>query len=123
MQRIIAFSVHSRWLVVLVVALVGAFGLYALAHLPIDAVPDITNNQVQINARAPALSAFEMEKQVTYPIENALADLTPRRAHEHTGEKRLLIAPRPVLPRIDAVQRHMPHQHPFAALGMQSAMR
>src|SRR5512136_3327667 len=75
MQRIIAFSVHSRWLVVLLVALVGAFGLYALAHLPIDAVPDITNNQVQINARAPALSAFEMEKQVVYPIENALAGI------------------------------------------------
>lgn len=75
MQRIIAFSVHSRWLVVLLVALVGAFGLFALAHLPIDAVPDITNNQVQINARAPALSAFEMEKQVTYPIENALAGI------------------------------------------------
>jgi cobalt-zinc-cadmium resistance protein CzcA len=75
MQRIIAFSVHSRWLVVLLVALVGAFGLYALAHLPIDAVPDITNNQVQINARAPALSTFEIEKQVTYPIENALAGI------------------------------------------------
>ncbi len=75
MQRIIAFSVHSRWLVVLLVALVGAFGIYALAHLPIDAVPDITNNQVQINARAPALSAFEMEKQVTYPIENALSGI------------------------------------------------
>ncbi len=75
MQRIIAFSVHSRWLVVLLVALVGAFGIWALAHLPIDAVPDITNNQVQINARAPALSAFEMEKQVTYPIENALAGI------------------------------------------------
>jgi len=75
MQRIIAFSVHSRWLVVLLVALVGGFGAWALAHLPIDAVPDITNNQVQINARAPALSAFEMEKQVTYPIENALAGI------------------------------------------------
>lgn len=75
MQRIIAFSVHNRWLVVLLVALVGAFGVWALAHLPIDAVPDITNNQVQINARAPALSAFEMEKQVTYPIENALSGI------------------------------------------------
>ncbi|MGJ0392847.1 MAG: efflux RND transporter permease subunit [Methylocystis sp.] len=75
MQRIIAFSVHNRWLVVLLVALVGAFGVFALAHLPIDAVPDITNNQVQINVRAPALSAFEMEKQVTYPVENALAGI------------------------------------------------
>lgn len=75
MQRIISFSVHSRWLVVLLVSLIGAFGVYALVHLPIDAVPDITNNQVQINARAPALSAVEIEKQVTYPIENALAGI------------------------------------------------
>ena len=75
MQRIIAFSVHQRWLVVLLVALVGVFGAWSLGHLPIDAVPDITNNQVQINARAAALSAFEIEKQVTYPIENALAGI------------------------------------------------
>jgi cobalt-zinc-cadmium resistance protein CzcA len=75
MQRIITFSVHQRWLVVLLVALVGVFGGWALTHLPIDAVPDITNNQVQINARAPALSAFEIEKQVTFPIENAMAGI------------------------------------------------
>jgi len=75
MQRIITFSVHQRWLVVLLVALVGAFGVVALARLPIDAVPDITNNQVQINARAPALSAIEIEKQVTFPIESALAGI------------------------------------------------
>ena len=75
MQRIIAFSVRQRWLVVLLVALVGVFGGWALTHLPIDAVPDITNNQVQINARAPALSAFEIEKQVTFPIENAMAGI------------------------------------------------
>ncbi|NBV94966.1 MAG: hypothetical protein EBT19_06125, partial [Methylocystaceae bacterium] len=55
MQRIISFSVHQRWLVILLVALVGMFGAWSLTHLPIDAVPDITNNQVQINARAPAL--------------------------------------------------------------------
>ena len=54
MQRIITFSVHQRWLVVLLVALVGMFGGWALINLPIDAVPDITNNQVQINARTVA---------------------------------------------------------------------
>jgi cobalt-zinc-cadmium resistance protein CzcA len=75
MQRIITFSVHQRWLVVLLVALVGMFGGWALINLPIDAVPDITNNQVQINARAQALSAFEIEKQVTFPIENAMAGI------------------------------------------------
>ena len=75
MKRIIDFSVHQRWLVVLLVVVAGAVGLWSLAHLPIDAVPDITNNQVQINARAPALSANEIEKQVTFPIENALAGI------------------------------------------------
>ncbi|MFM8647276.1 MAG: efflux RND transporter permease subunit, partial [Methylocystis sp.] len=75
MQRVISFSVHQRWLVILLVALVGMFGAWSLMRLPIDAVPDITNNQVQINARAPALSAFEIEKQVTYPIENLLAGI------------------------------------------------
>ena len=75
MQRIIAFSVQQRWLVVLLVALIGVFGGWALTHLPIYAVPDITNHQVQINARAQALSAFEIEKQVTFPIENAMAGI------------------------------------------------
>lgn len=75
MQRIISFSVHQRWLVILLVALVGMFGAWSLTRLPIDAVPDITNNQVQINSRAPALSAFEIEKQVTFPIENLLAGI------------------------------------------------
>jgi cobalt-zinc-cadmium resistance protein CzcA len=74
-KRIIAFSVHQRWLIVLLVTVAGALGAWSLTHLPIDAVPDITNKQVQVNARAPALSANEMEKQVTYPIENALAGI------------------------------------------------
>jgi cobalt-zinc-cadmium resistance protein CzcA len=75
MKRIIAFSVRQRWLIVLLVALAGAFGAWSLTRLPIDAVPDITNVQVQVNARAPALSAIEMEKQVTFPMENALAGI------------------------------------------------
>jgi cobalt-zinc-cadmium resistance protein CzcA len=74
-KKIIAFSVNQRWLILLLTALGCAFGLYSLTRLPIDAVPDITNNQVQINTLAPALSAFEIEKQVTYPIENALAGI------------------------------------------------
>ncbi|PWB88851.1 hypothetical protein C5688_18690 [Methylocystis sp. MitZ-2018] len=73
--RIVSFSVHQRWLVVLFVAMASVFGGWSLAHLPIDAVPDITNRQVQVNARAAALSANEMEKQVTYPIENAIAGI------------------------------------------------
>src|ERR1700684_939081 len=72
-ERILAFSVQSRWLVLLL-RLAGVIaGAWSLAKLPIDAVPDITNVQVQVNAFAPALSPLEVEKQVTFPIEVALA--------------------------------------------------
>ncbi|HTO80448.1 MAG TPA: CusA/CzcA family heavy metal efflux RND transporter, partial [Methylocystis sp.] len=74
-QRIIAFSVHRRWLILLLVLVTNAIGVVSLLNVPIDAVPDITNNQVQINARAPSLSATEIEKQVTFPIENAIAGI------------------------------------------------
>ena len=73
--RILAFSVHQRWLVLLLSLMVAAFGVYSLTKLPIDAVPDITNNQVQINTVAPSLSPFDVEKQVTYPVETALAGI------------------------------------------------
>ena len=49
--------------------------MWSLTRLPIDAVPDITNNQVQINTVAPALSPVEIEKQVTFPVETALAGI------------------------------------------------
>ncbi|MBD0271187.1 MAG: CusA/CzcA family heavy metal efflux RND transporter [Acetobacteraceae bacterium] len=73
--RILDFSVRRRWLVVLLVAAAAGFGLRSLQTLPIDAVPDITNNQVQINTLAPAFSPYEVEKQVTFPIETALAGI------------------------------------------------
>jgi heavy metal efflux system protein len=73
--RILAFSVHQRWLVVLLSLAAAAFGIHSLKQLPIDAVPDITNNQVQINTTAPSLSPQDIEKQVTYPIETALAGI------------------------------------------------
>ena len=75
LKNLIALSVRSRWLIVLLTALTVPLGVWSLTRLPIDAVPDITNNQVQINAFAPALSAFEIEKQVTYPVENAIAGI------------------------------------------------
>lgn len=74
-ERILAFSLQHRFLVVLLVAAASAFGITALQKLPIDAVPDITNNQVQINTEAPALSPSEIEKNVTFPIETALAGI------------------------------------------------
>ncbi|MBM3618467.1 MAG: CusA/CzcA family heavy metal efflux RND transporter, partial [Alphaproteobacteria bacterium] len=74
-ERILRFSLAHRYLVVLVIAGVAAIGLYNLRNLPIDAVPDITNNQVQVSALAAAFSPEEMEKQVTFPIETALAGI------------------------------------------------
>jgi len=73
--RILDFSVHQRWLVVLLTLAAAAFGLRSLQLLPIDAVPDVTNRQVQVNAVAPALSPYEVEKLVTYPVETALAGI------------------------------------------------
>src|SRR5215471_9192109 len=74
-ERILALSVRNRWLVLLLTLAAAISGTWSLAKLPIDAVPDITNVQVQINAFAPALSPLEIEKQVTFPIEVALAGI------------------------------------------------
>jgi cobalt-zinc-cadmium resistance protein CzcA len=70
-----ALSVRSRWAVLLIVLVVGAFGAWQLTKLPIDAVPDITNNQVQINTLDSGLSPIEIEKRVTFPIETALSGI------------------------------------------------
>ena len=70
---IIDVAIDRRWVVVTIAIIVALFGAFALTKLPIDAVPDITNKQVQINTIAPALSPAEIEKQVTFPIETALA--------------------------------------------------
>ena len=72
-EWVIDFAVRRRWVVVVLSVIAAAIGAYALAKLPIDAVPDITNRQVQINTIAPALSPSEIEKQITFPIETALA--------------------------------------------------
>ena len=74
-QNIIGFSLRHRFLVVLLTAAVAAVGFFSLRNLSIDAVPDITNKQVQINTLAPAFSPFEVEKQVTFPIETALSGI------------------------------------------------
>ncbi|MEW5683967.1 MAG: CusA/CzcA family heavy metal efflux RND transporter [Pseudomonadota bacterium] len=74
-KAIIEASVRFRWFVVLATALVAAIGLFELTRLPIDAVPDITNRQVQINTVAPALAPEQMERQVTYPLETAMAGI------------------------------------------------
>jgi heavy metal efflux system protein len=73
LNRLIDLSVRFRWIVVLLALALFAFGLQQLSRLPIDAVPDITNRQVQINTIAPALGPEEVERQVTFPLETALA--------------------------------------------------
>ncbi|MCB4801572.1 cobalt-zinc-cadmium resistance protein CzcA [Methylobacterium brachiatum] len=75
LSRILDVSIRQRWLVLLLVLLASGFGATALTRLPIDAVPDITNNQVQINTLAPSLSPVDIERQVTYPVETALAGI------------------------------------------------
>jgi cobalt-zinc-cadmium resistance protein CzcA len=75
LNRVIDASVRGRWLVLLLVLLLAGFGVRELMRLPIDAVPDITNRQVQINTIAPALGPEEVERQVTFPLETALAGL------------------------------------------------
>ncbi len=74
-EKILQFSLAHRVLVIMLTGVVSIYGLYCLGKLPIDAVPDITNNQVAINIEVPALSPFEVEKQVTYPVETAMAGI------------------------------------------------
>lgn len=73
--NLMALSVRARWAVVLLFLAIASIGAWQLTKLPIDAVPDITNKQVQINSIDPRLSPTEMEKLVTYPIETALAGI------------------------------------------------
>ncbi|MCI0340758.1 MAG: CusA/CzcA family heavy metal efflux RND transporter [Planctomycetales bacterium] len=75
LERILAFSIKNRVLVVLLTVAAALLGVASLQRLPIDAVPDITNNQVAINTVVPALSPVEVEKQVTFPIETSLAGI------------------------------------------------
>ena len=75
LDRIIDASVRFRWWVVGIACVLAVLGARELLKLPIDAVPDITNRQVQITTVAPALGPEEVERQVTFPLETALAGL------------------------------------------------
>lgn len=74
-DRILESCLRHRWMVLAVVAGLAVLGVFNYQRLPIDAVPDITNVQVQINAEAPGYSPLEAEQRVTFPIETALAGL------------------------------------------------
>jgi heavy metal efflux system protein len=75
LERIIEQSIKNRWLVLIAVTFLGAFGVYNYFRLPIDAVPDITNVQVQINTTAPGYSPLETEQRITFAVETAMAGL------------------------------------------------
>ncbi|MEG1234394.1 MAG: CusA/CzcA family heavy metal efflux RND transporter, partial [Acinetobacter sp.] len=74
-DRLIQFSIQNAiWVMLFIVAWIG-IGIYSYQKLPIDAVPDITNTQVQINTQATGFTALEVEQRITYPIENSMAGL------------------------------------------------
>ncbi len=74
-ERIIRFAIEQRWLVLVAVLGMAVLGIFNYSKLPIDATPDITNVQVQINTAAPGYSPLETEQRVTYPIETVLSGL------------------------------------------------
>jgi len=75
LERIIRFAIIQRWLMLALTLGLIALGVWSFGKLPIDATPDITNVQVQINTEAPGYSPLESEQRVTFPIETALAGL------------------------------------------------
>jgi len=75
LPKIIGFAIRQRWLVFAVVVALIALGAWSATRVPIDAVPDITNVQVQINTEAEGYSPLESEQRITYPIETAMAGI------------------------------------------------
>ncbi len=75
LERIIRFAIAHRWLMLLLTLALVGLGVWSFTKLPIDATPDITNVQVQINTETPGYSPLEAEQRVTFPIETALAGL------------------------------------------------
>lgn len=75
LKSIVDLSIRHRWVVLAIALFACAVGVWSFQRLPIDAVPDITNVQVQINTEAEGYSPLEVEQRVTYPIETALAGL------------------------------------------------
>ncbi len=74
-ERLIKFSIDQRWLMMLIALGISIAGVLSYQNLPIDAVPDITNIQVQINTAAPGYAPLETEQRITYPIETVMAGM------------------------------------------------
>ena len=74
-NRIISFSIHNKFIVGMMTLGIVVYGLYSFKQLPIDAVPDITNNQVQVITTSSSLGAGDVEKLVTFPVEQNLSNI------------------------------------------------
>jgi cobalt-zinc-cadmium resistance protein CzcA len=75
LERTLAFSIRQRWLTVIATAVIAVLGIFNFTRLPIDAVPDITNVQVQINTAVEGLAPIDVEQRITFPIETAMTGL------------------------------------------------
>ena len=76
LNRIIAYSIHNKLVIALMTSALVIFGIYEATKLPIDAVPDITNNQVLVITQAPSFGATDIERLVTFPIEQANSNIS-----------------------------------------------
>ena len=75
LSYLINLSVKNKFIVILLTVLVIGFGLYSLSQIPIGAVPDVTNNQVQVITTSRNLSTQDIEQFITYPVELKMANL------------------------------------------------
>lgn len=75
LSRIISFSIKNKIIISILTLCLIVWGSYSLTRLPIDAVPDITNNQVQVLTVSPSLAAPEVERLVTFPVEQTMATI------------------------------------------------
>jgi cobalt-zinc-cadmium resistance protein CzcA len=75
LTRIVNFALDNRWLILACLVALVIAGVYVLLNLPIDAFPDLTNNQVLVVTECPSMSSTEVDELVTYPVESALVGL------------------------------------------------
>ena len=75
LNAIIQFSIHNKLVVGIFILALIVWGGYSVTQLPIDAVPDITNNQVQVLTVAPSQSALDIERLVTFPVEQTMTTI------------------------------------------------
>ncbi|MEI6431162.1 MAG: CusA/CzcA family heavy metal efflux RND transporter, partial [bacterium] len=122
-ERIIEFSLRQRLLVIVGALVLAIFGALAFQRLPIDALPDVTNNQVQINTSAPGMAPVEVERLITFPLEvslGGLPDVTEVRSISQYGLSQVTIvfaenvnvyfARQLVSERLQSVREEMPAQ-------------